>query len=720
MPEVIDIPDDLLDDLVEEFSSDQVDETLDQIAAESAVECELSLSSAEMKAKELEAKGPLIWLKTLFPFAFEEEFSEEHKQFWALKWSVLLRIREQQKYLKLGLPIPAEYEIQPKEYVTLLILGRGLAKSSSIEASAVMRGALLDGGYCLYICEAQDQSEEHIGNCKGLIHNDESKLLDYYPRMAIQEGAVVGGIKTKDRADIFTTLNGWICRGKGLKSRLRGLRIGKFRPDDIKLDDIDSVNDSIAVSMSKLKQLTSSVIPTQARRHATIDFGQNLILETGVMNQIYNGQSDALAERTVIGVTKTFSYLEYESRLDPEDGKLKHYILPASVPTWSGVDISQAQKFLHDCGLFTFLAEYQNEFDQDKAELVLKNWDDSVHVITESEFAAIYGTKHIPARWYKYGGNDWSDTKSAYHANVAGFVTVSGQHEPLPGMFFVYNPMSFPAGTEADEVAMRIIESISPQPPVTGQTWDDLLSDTATRANLERYFSDQTKLIDERRKALAKVIPQYVKPILKRLNVKWFKGSHEEENNALKLYRETYGLNFSPANPGKKGGLELINHLMKVDYDKEHPIKPGVMGFSRFFLIVPDDKARLNPALKPDSLHDHDLFRYQVSHWRNVPIKMTELGIIEHGSQKMNDDYGNWLQFMFYEGAPQAVPMTEEETIVAHTPESARYDTLLAASPYENGLTPDQEMTYVINRDLAKKKARPKNKIRYFDDLGGQ
>lgn len=654
-------------------------------------------------AATLEGQGWEVWLKTLFPFAFDEEFSDDHRKFWDSYWSVLFRIKEQIKYFQLGKPVPLEHEIDPEEFVYLLILGRGLAKSSSIEASSVMRGAILGGGYCLYVCEAQDQADEHIGNCKILIDHPDSQLTQYYPDMIVMEGATLEGVKTKDRTDLFITRNGWICRSKGLNTKLRGLRIGNRRPDDINLDDIDSVNDSIALTVNKLKQLTSSVIPTQARRWATIKFGQNLIAEVSVANQIYTGQSDALAARTTIGVTKTFSVFDYESYTDEIDGRLKHKILETSTPTWSGVDIAQAQKFLNDSGLNTFLAEYQNEFDQDKAELVLHNWDDGVHVITESQFAAVYGTTTPPARWYKYGGNDWSDTKSAYHANVAGFVTVSSQHEPTPGMFFIYNPMSFEAGTEADDVAMRLIQSIAPTPPVNGRTWDNLVNDTITRANLEKYFSDQTKLIAERRKAIAKVIPQYVAQILKRQNVKWFKGSHEEENNALRIYREIYGLNFAPCNPGKKGGLELLNHLMRVDYDLDHPFKQGVMGFTRIFLIVPDDKASLSTVLKPDTLHDHDLFRYQVSHWRNVPIKMGELGIIEHGSQKMNDDFGNFLQFIFSEGAPIAAPLTEREKIVAATPAKSRYETLLAQSPFEHGLLPHQEMEVIVARDEAKK-----------------
>src|SRR5262245_26556011 len=56
-------------------------------------------------AELLEAQGWEPWLTTLFPFAFDEEFSADHRAFWDLYWSVLLRIRENLKYHAAGLPV---------------------------------------------------------------------------------------------------------------------------------------------------------------------------------------------------------------------------------------------------------------------------------------------------------------------------------------------------------------------------------------------------------------------------------------------------------------------------------------------------------------------------------------------------------------------------------------------------------------------------------------
>ena len=677
-------------------------------------------------ATELEAQGWHIWLKTLFPFAFDEEFSDDHRKYWNLRWSVLLRIREQQRCVAAGLDVPDEYLIGDDEYVALLILGRGLAKSSSLEAAAVMRGALLDGGYCLYISEAQDQAEEHVGNCQGLINHEDSKLLGYYPRMAILDDATVGGIKTKNRTDIFITSNGWICRAKGLNSKLRGLRIGIQRPDDIKLDDVDGVNDSIDVSVKKLKQITSSVLPTQARRWATIDFGQNLIIETGAMNQLFTGQSDALAKRHTIGITKTFSVFDYESRIDAADGKLKHYILPTSIPTWKGVNIAQAQKFLHDSGLITFLAEYQNDFEKAKEGRVLRNYNDALMVITEEDFKRVFGPKHTLDTFNKYPGHDWAKTKNAYHACVAGTLAVSNQNSPLPGKLFLCNLLSFEEGTIADDVGLKILETISPTVPGRRQTWKQLIEASTSRVGLERFTGSMTRLLEAQRDVLADVIPPIVGDLLERLNYSRFRGSHDENNGALEVYRHAYGLPFEPCNPGKTGGLEWAHHYMTIDKKTRHPFFEDELqadgawklGCPGFFIIVKKEKFPYPKTATPDALHGSDLCRYEFNNWRNAPLKLTANGVIEFGPMKMNDNFGNMLQMILLGNKISARSLTREETVVALTPEPYRYDSLLKRSPYENGLDAKDEMTYIFHRDRARKEAG-RSGIQEFDLITG-
>jgi hypothetical protein len=492
--------------------------------------------------------------------------------------------------------------------------------------------------------------------------------------------------KTQWASDIFVTESGWICRGKGLNGRLRGIRVGTRRPDDIKVDDIDGVNDSLALALKKLKQLTASVFPTQARRWATIHFGQNLITEHSVMNQIYTGKSDALAARTPIGVTNTFVRFEegkdYETYF-ADDGRTRHRILATAVTTWSGVDIKAAQKFLNDSGLAVFLSEYQNQFEHLKEGRVLRNYDDARMVITRSMFEAKFGAPRpgehfVPDYWWKYDAHDFSRTKNAYHACVNLKVTCSGKNTPLPGKMFFFDLMSFPEGTLFDEVARRILESISPTVPGTGRTWKEFVTSSFSRAGLEEYQADTTKLIEMRRAALSRVLPPLVAPLLAKKNYKKWRGSNEQNKDGLKVYRDAFGIPFMPANPGATEGLDWLDHYMQVDYSTPHPFledewlpEAGVwrLGCPGGFLVVDDDKYEYPRDVEPDKLHDSDLCRYQFSNWRMRPAVLNDAGFIEYGPMKMNDDFGQAAQMLFMDNCVQAAPLTVGEKAVELLPE---------------------------------------------------
>ncbi len=670
-------------------------------------------------APGLEAQGWRAWLTTLFPFAFEESFSDDHVKFWDLYWSVLLRIRGQKKYAALGLPHPPEFDIHEDEYNVLLILGRGLGKSQTIEASAVMRGALLDGGYCLYVCEAQDQANEHVSNCRDLIENPESRLSEFYPGMGAPQKKRFSSGNEKWSEDLFVTANGWICRAKGLNGKLRGLRIGNRRPDDIKVDDIDGVNDSIALSLKKLKQLTASVFPVQAREHSTIHFGQNLITEHSVMNQIYTGKSDALGARTTVGPTSTFSQFEFEP-YTRDDGRMGWRILPTSAPTWPGVDISRAQKFLNDSGLETFLAEYQNQFEHLKQGRVLRNWDDGLMVIRQADFDRVFQTKGVPSGWFKYVFHDWSKTKNEYHSCVAGKVTVSGKGTQLPGKVFLFDLMSFEEGTQADDVAKRILKSVSPTVPGPGprRTWDELITASYSRAGLENFEADATKLINARRDTLAKVIKPIAQKLLADKKYMKLRGSNEQNRDVLRVYRDAFGLPFQPANPTEQGGLDWLDHYMMVDRSSPHPFledawdegeKTWTLGCPGLFLVVPDDKYEYPKSDRPGELHDSDLARYQFANWRMRPSVLNDAGFIEYGPMKMWDDFGQGLQMLFHDNCVQAAPLTADEQVTVRLPENLRPEAVAQeADPNERAklLTAQVAKRVQIQKEITQPKRR--------------
>ena len=525
----------------------------------------MEFRKGNFKAATLESKGWREWLQTIWPFWFSEEFSEDHVDFWDWFWSVLDRIK-------------FKGHIELWELVCLLILGRGLGKSAMIEAARVMRGAILNGGYSLIVSETDDQATEHLTNCRLLIEHPDSKLLEYYPDMAIADNAdALRGLPTADRKEMFICKNGYICRAKGLSAKMRGLRVGNQRPDDINLDDIDDVGDSLAVSLNKLRLITSSILPVQAREHVTITFGQNLIGEHSVLNQILTGKSDALAERKVIGPTPAFTTLDIDSHVD-ETGKLRHTILDTSVPSWIGLDIRRAQKFLNDSGLETFQAEYQNKFDQFKAGRVIPEYNEEYQIITWSDFERVFGSRSIPFHWNCKVGLDVGYSQGQYpHYSTWVFLTTSAMNSAYPGLLFLYRGLSF-KGTSIDDQA-TIVRNVTQEKI---QTWQ---------------------------------------------------MSHERTGEMLTL-QQKYDLPFQKFQYYKpEDGVAQWRHLSKINPNKKHPFK-DLQGSPHLFYIVDD--------LQEKVAHDDAglrLFREQVSTWEYVPVKVTETGQTVQKPSKINDDF---------------------------------------------------------------------------------
>lgn len=542
-------------------------------------------------APALEEEGWEAWLTTIFPFWFDESFSEQHKEFWTLFWRVIHLERQ-------GVPIPSEM------LNIMLILARGLGKSAMVEVACMMRGAMLDRGYSLMISETDDQAKEHLANCRLLIDHSDSKLTYYYPRMEIAEDSEeFKGMPTADRQEMFICRNGFVVRAKGLQSKMRGLRIGNQRPNTIFLDDIDDVNDSLALSLNKLRLISSSIFGVQAKHNPMIVFAQNLISENSVVNQIYTGKTDVFASRTVIGPANAFTQLKIDSGIN-DDGKLRHIIHPDSVPAWSGLDITRAQKFLDDSGLDAFYAEYQNQFDRYRSGRVIKEYDEKRQVISWKQFAEVYGERRIPAYWnacvrldvgYSTGRNP--------HFSAWVFAATSAMNTPYPGRVFIYRARSF-QGTSID--------------------------DQAEEVKLAMWKGEKPR--------------------------SW-EMSHEKSGEMMILNK--MGLPFRKIQAyGAEDGVAQWRSLSKPDDSEVNPFNGE--SDCRLYYIVDDDQ-----LINPRDDGGMQLLREQVSTWDYVPTKITESGRTEQKPSKMNDDFPDAIKSALYWFGEKAVPLTFEERVEA-------------------------------------------------------
>ena len=588
------------------------------------------------QAAALEAKGYETWLKTLGSRTFTKPFTYFHRQFWDWYWPARMRLLQGE-------------QLDPDELAMLVMWFRGGGKSSHVEWACIGEGALGGVGYVGYVSDTEAMAKGHIQSIRNRL--DSPEISFYYPGLSNPK-VDRHGTQIAWRQDYLATQSGWGIIPIGLEEGVRGGRLFDLRFSMFVFDDVDTRKDSAAAVQKKLEMISHEILPAGTADTLKL-FPQNLIHENSVLNQIYTRRSDVLSERRESGPVKAFDDLE----LMQESSVGRKWKIKQATPTWPEIDMRAASVYLADSGRDAFLAEYQHEFDTSRQGRVLQNYRDKIHVIRKSDFRRVFGTDDMLSGFNNYVFHDWSKTKSQYHANVAGIVSVSSQGSPLPGRIFLHDLMSFEANTQPDEVALRLLKAISLRTP-SGHSWDDLVKSAVRRSELERFETDTTKLIAARRSLLAGVIaPQVNKAREGKQIIRW-RMSHEAKMER-DIYRKVYGLPFQATNPGESGGLEWINHYMAVDESQPHPFFPDMMGDTWLFIVVDDARFEYPQSAVPDALHDSDLARFQFTHWRYRAPKLTEAGVIEHGPEKLNDDFGNGLMMLFFDNSVQAPALTE-------------------------------------------------------------
>src|SRR5262249_15491721 len=152
-----------------------------------------------------------------------------------------------------------------------------------------------------------------------------------------------------------------------------------------------------------------------------------------VANQIYTRRSDVLKRRIVSGPFPAFKGLEVETRQTAE-GPVD--VITAGSPTWPDIDLKACEIFLNDSGRPAFLAEYQHDFSASEQGRVIPEYDEALHVITWSEFQAVYGSPYIPEHWRREVGHDVGFTEA--HQSAWTWIATSAMNGPLPGLVFRY------------------------------------------------------------------------------------------------------------------------------------------------------------------------------------------------------------------------------------------------------------------------------------------
>lgn len=598
--------------------------TSTMIAVNSAAEQFKLQQSKAGSHPELEADWSK-WLKTVGPRTFTSDFSEFQLHYWQWYWLVTEKRRK-------------NIRLNDDELAYLAIWGRGLAKSSCVEWSAIGEGAFFGRGYVCYVSATQEQAEEHVAEIKRRLESEE--VAKYYPGLA-DPAISEHGNQYGWRQNFLLTKSGWAIRPIGLNTNVRGGRVADLRPTMIIFDDIDELDDSPAVVQKKIARISGSIIPAGTPDTLKL-VAQNLIHRNSVVNRIHTRKIDILAERITNGPIPAFKDLEIEVR-QTDDGPRN--IIVAGEPTWEHLDIKACQRFLNDSGRERFLAEYQHDFHAIEQGRVIPEYDEDVHVISWSQFEKVFGCRYIPKRWNIDIGHDVGFTVG--HQSAVTWIATSGMASAQPNMKFRYRGMIF---TEplVDDMAEAMIAAMKP----------DL---SVGRAH------------DERKQIVG-----------------WYM-SHEAKSERM-TYNEKHDLWFETCESGKTDGIAEWRHFLRVDKTKPHPFKEDTqlkdgkytLGCPAMFDVVDDDQ-----ILQPRDDKGLVTHRMETLDWRWKPTPLTDAGMVKDEPVKFAENSCDATRMICAMFGAVASGLTIEEQREKSMPAPLKNETL-ARAMREEVVSPEQ------------------------------
>lgn len=265
----------------------------------------------------------------LFPAYVQHPFATRHRELWSWAESVELGV-----------------SVDP----FIGCWGRGGAKSTNAELIAVRWGAQKTRRYGLYICETQEQADDHVGNIAALLES--AGVAQYHPHLADRLVGKFGQSKGW-RRNRLRTADGYTIDALGLDTAARGIKLEEMRPDFAIIDDIDGSEDSEAVTTKKFRTLTRKILPALTH-DAAILFIQNKVHDDSLMAQVLDGRADFLGGAIISGPHPAIEGLEYV-------GEGVNAQIVAGAATWEGQSLADCQRFIQKWGLDAFLSECQHQ-----------------------------------------------------------------------------------------------------------------------------------------------------------------------------------------------------------------------------------------------------------------------------------------------------------------------------------------------------------------------
>lgn len=595
-----------------------------------------------------ESQGYEHLLRRLGHQTFTRPFSPVQHKFWEWNWNALQKVQDHE-------------QLEPREKVGFLPWPRETGKSSTVEWSCILEGALLKSGYVIFLSGKLSQAIDHVAAIRDRIESE--KVSELYPWLAKPKLSTHGN-KFGWGQEFLMTSGGWAIRPVGADVAMRGGKAINIRPTLIVVDDYDELDDSPHVVEHKEHMLTRAILP-MGDANTRVLVPQNPIHANSVVNRMLTGASLALAIRTVFGEINDDGSLSsrpipavkglvYEVR-QSDDGP--YCEITQGESNWDGISVSDWNATLNRVGPEAFKAEYQHDLTVAQEERVLPEYDDRnlrLHVITWSQYEALYKLRRIPSDWPCSVGLDIGYSGS--HKSSWTFLSKVPAAYPLAGSIFRYRGRSY-TGMGIDEQAVII------------------------RSEL---WAEEDVSIQEM--------------------------SHEKLGERLVLAQK-HGWHFVPCDSSKTAGIAQWRHFLRPDRSQPHPFHrdekdaSGLwkLGRPAWFDVV-DDKQFFNP------INDYGLKRHRdgAFNWRQVPVKLTDKGFTVEQPAKMDDDENDSTRMCLARFGPATRPLTQTQKLQSLIP-AGYHKGELAATRHPN----EAQMTSELAEWLAKKTLAQKKPVLY-------
>ncbi len=336
--------------------------------------------------------------------------------------------------------------------------------------------------------------------------------------------------------------------------------------------------------------------------------------------------------------------------------------------------------------------EIERNYDASQPGKVFPAWREEYCLITWAELIAFYarfkldraffaadGSYRVPADWTWGRTHDYGQTES--HPWIVTHCARPRANYPLHDSVFVFSCHRIePTGAAVGE-AQPQIEAI-----------EQRLGFRDARGRLTRRYS--------------------------------FSENSHEAVEVRDTFRKEHGEIWSAWNTDYNLGIPQIQEwIMLIDPARPNPIRPELAGRARIYFVASDDEYRLvfneqsgKYFVTPSkSEKGYKLLRMEMPAYHYPPEEAGK-PVREMRPEKILDDTIDTLRAFATHWGPGVAPLTKQEKVEAEIPEAYRLETLREQSPNQLGLTPEQELAYLIQRKLAEKKVAGKSKRRQFGD----